>query len=543
VAIKIAAMNTIKKFAAALAFVLLILPASAQREKVLSPADQKAVKKEANAAFSAGEYMSALDEYNRLIKADPENADYNYKLGVIYVNTFIDYSKAVPYLEKAAEKGEAPKEVYYYLGRAYHLNNKFQEAIASYQKYREVQKSKTPELNEVNRQIEMAENAKDLIKRPIDVSFENVGKEINSAGREFNPIVSGDGTMMVFTSRRKGNLGGLIDASGLNTSDVFFSTFDGKSWSKAKNVGPTVNTPYDDISVGLSHDGSVLYVYSNENQSTGDIFQSRFTGRSFQKAELLKGKVNTKDDEAGATLSPDGMTLYFSSDRKGGKGGRDLYLARKLPDGSFANPVSLGEPVNTGYDEDYPFIAADGITLYFSSKGHESMGGFDIFKTIYNESTQTWSRPENLGYPVNNAGDNMSFSITANGRTGFAEYLMEDGQGDLDIYRITFNTVTGRDPVTIFRGLINNPFEDQPFIATVTLKTKGEEEKLMGTYTPDPVTGAFIMLVPAGNYTYTIEAPGFLTYMEDLTVPQLRQDREVVKNIIIGFDQGAEYTE
>jgi tetratricopeptide (TPR) repeat protein len=543
VAIKIAAMNTIKKFAAALAVVLFILPASAQREKPLSPADQKAVKKEANAAFSEGEYMSALNEYNRLIKADPENADYNYKLGVIYVNTFIDYSKAVPYLEKAAEKGEAPKEVHYYLGRAYHLNNKFQEAIASYQKYREVQKSKTPELNEVNRQIEMAENAKDLIKRPIDVSFENVGKEINSAGREFNPIVSGDGTMMVFTSRRKGNLGGLIDASGLNSSDVFFSTFDGKSWSKAKNVGPTVNTPYDDISVGLSHDGSVLYVYSNENQSTGDIFQSRFTGRSFQKAELLKGKVNTKDDEAGATLSPDGMTLYFSSDRKGGKGGRDLYLARKLPDGSFANPVSLGEPVNTGYDEDYPFIAADGVTLYFSSKGHESMGGFDIFKTIYNESTQTWSRPENLGYPVNNAGDNMSFSITANGRTGFAEYLMEDGQGDLDIYRITFNKVTGRDPVTIFRGLINNPFEDQPFIATVTLKTKGEEEKLMGTYTPDPVTGAFIMLVPAGNYTYTIEAPGFLTYMEDLTVPQLRQDREVVKNIIIGFDQGAEYTE
>ncbi|MGI8892559.1 MAG: hypothetical protein ACR2GN_03775, partial [Bacteroidia bacterium] len=295
--------------------------------------------------------------------------------------------------------------------------------------------------------------------------------------------------------------------------------------------------------VGLSHDGSTLYVYSNENQASGDVYQSRFTGRSFQKGELVKGKVNTKDDEAGATLSPDGMTLYFSSARKGGKGGRDLYMARKLPDGSFANPVSLGEPVNSEYDEDYPFMLADGKTLYFSSKGHESMGGFDIFKTLYDENSNTWSRPENIGYPVNDAGDNMSLSLIANGRIGYAEYLREGGHGDLDIYSITFNNVTGHEPVMVYRGIINNPFENKPLLASVTLKTKGEKGKIMGTYTPDPVSGAFVMIISPGNYTFTIEAPGFLTYMEDITVPQLKQDKEIVKRIIISFDQGAEITE
>jgi len=530
-------MKNFRLFCAAFAVLLVSFSASAQREKTLSPEDQKAVKKEAKAAFSAGEYMTALEEYKRLVKASPENADYNYKLGVSYVNTFIDYSKAIEHLEKAVGKEDVPKEVHYYLGRAYHLNNRFEEAITSYQKYREVQKSKTPELNEVNRQIEMAQNAKDLIKRPLNVSFENPGKDVNSSGREFNPMVSGDGTMLVFTSRRKGNLGGLVDQTGLNTSDIFYTTFDGNSWAKAKNVGPSINTPFDDLSIGLSQDGNLLLVYSNMNQSTGDIYQARFGGRSFQKSELLNGKVNGKDDESGATISPDGMTIYFSSDR-GGKSGKDLYMARKLPDGSFGNPVSLGEPVNSTYDDDFPFIAADGKTLYFTSKGHESMGGFDIFKTTYNESSKTWSRPENLGYPVNDAGDNMSFSITSNGRFGFAEYLKEGGQGDLDIYRITFNDAEGRDPVAVFRGLINKPFEDQPLMAKVTLKTKGEDGKTVGIFTPDPATGIFVMVLSPGNYTYSIEAPGFLTYSEDLSVPQLKQDNEIEKKIIIGFDQG-----
>ncbi len=529
--------NKVRYFLCALLIAISTYTAQAQREKVLSAEDQKLVKKDAGGAFAAGDYMSAMADYERLLKADPNNSDYNYKVGVCYLLTYIDPTQAVKYLEVVVPDKNTPKEYQYYFGQAYHYVNRFDEAISAYQTYREANPGKNAAFSDVSRKIEMCQNGKDLVARPVTVQFENLGKLVNSDSREMNPIISADESMLVFTARRKGNLGGLVDDQGMNTSDVFMSGLEEGQRTKAKNMGVSINTAFDDFATGLTPNGDRLITYGNNNQKTGDLYVATMGSRSFGKAVALNEAVNTAADETSGCLSPDGMMLYFASDNKGGKGGRDLYMARKLPSGNFGVPVNLGDNINTSDDEDNPFISADGKTLYFVSKGHDSMGGFDIFKSTDNEGNGNWSKCQNMGFPVNTAADNMSFSITADGRYGFVDRLRPEGLGDLDIYRLVFNNVQSAKPVAIYKGAINNPYEDKPLNAKITLKEKGENGKTIGIYTPNPSTSKFVMIMEKGHYTFTIDCPGFIQYSEEITIPELKSNMEIAKNIIISFDQ------
>jgi tetratricopeptide (TPR) repeat protein len=425
-------------------FALLSITIKAQTRKPASLPNAK----EAKDNFSSGNYIAALPEYLGLIKKESDNALYHYRAGICHLNINGDKKQAIPYLERAVKLSEN-KMMYYDLGKAYHLAYRFDDAIEAFKKHKEAGNKAEPD---TDRQIEICLQAKELIKFPQKVTFENLGKDINSPYPDYYPFTTEDESMLVFTSRRKGTFGGLLSVDGYFTSDIFMSNEKNAKWGKAKSIGNIVNTVGDDAAVGLSADGKVILIYAENAFEYGDISASFKKGNSFQMKQMLDKNVNSSDLEVAATISPDGNSLIFSSNRSGGQGELDLYISRKLPTGKWGVPSNMGATINTAYNEDFPIFSPDGYYLYFASQGHNTIGGFDLFKTYFDEKKQEWTKPVNIGYPINTPEDNFTISFAGNGKKAYVSMWREDSFGDLDIYEVTFE---GVDPVyTAVKGLI-----------------------------------------------------------------------------------------
>lgn len=397
-------------------------------------------KKAAKSYWDMENYRKALEEYEILARRESSNPEYNYKAGVCYLNTNIDKAKAIPHLEFAARTpSNYQKNAQFELSKAYMLNYRFDDAIQSWNKFKEIAAPLPKDVAEfVEKQIENCHSAKKLMNNPLQVTFENLGPEVNSEFPDYYPFINDEEGELVFTSRRRGTTGNTETYDGFFTADIFLSTVKDGKWTKAKNAGPAINTSGDDICTSLSPDGQFMFIYTETEEDYGDIFGSWKKNKSWQKRTILDYNVNTSELELAASITADGQKLFFSSSRPGGKGGLDIWMAKKLPNGQWGKPQNLGEVINTQWDEDFPYISKDGNTLYFASQGHFNMGGYDIFKSEWNEETQTWSKPENLGYPINTPDDNMTICFSANGRYAYIAAFMPDSKGDLDIYRVTF---------------------------------------------------------------------------------------------------------
>lgn len=403
-------------------------------------------KKIAKDNFEWGNYRAALGEYLALIGKAPDNVVYNFRIGICYLNTNIDKSFSIQYLKKAITLGKTDNDIYYELGRAYLVNDSLDQAIEAFEKYKTTV-SQGGKVVEAIRQIEMCNNAKELMKKPVNVSFENLGKKVNSPEADYNPFVPTDESFIVFSTKRKEVLGGNIDFDGAKCADVFVSFEKDGEFQKAKNLGPTINTDWVEEVVGLSADGGYILIGIDNIEGYDDIWVSESKTRgakiSFQKSTSLGPYINTPETETAASLTLDGNTIYFSRTplEHPGFGGTDIYVAHKLPNGSWCEPVNLGPTINTQYDEEFPYISGDGKTLYFASKGHNSMGGYDVFRSDWDPKMKRWSRPQNLGYPINNTQDNFTFSRSDNSRYGYVSALRTGGLGDLDLYRVVYNDV------------------------------------------------------------------------------------------------------
>lgn len=420
--------------------------------QLVVPKPGEVVKKEAKDNFEYGNYKAALGEYLALMTKEPDNAEYNYRIGICYLNTYIDRSYAIQYLNKAISLGKTDKDIYYDLGMAYLQNDSLDKAIESFNKYKSTV-SQGGKVVEAIRQIEMCNNAKVLMKKPVNVSFENLGKKVNSPEADFNPFVPSDESFVVFSTKRKEVMGNNLDFDGAKCSDVFVSFDKNGEFQKAKNLGATINTEWVEEVVGLSADGGYILIGIDNIEGYDDIWVSESKTRgskiSFQKSTTLGPYINTVETETAASLTLDGNTIYFSRTplENPGFGGTDIYVAHKLPNGSWSIPVNLGPTINTQYDDEFPYISGDGKTLYFASKGHNSMGGYDVFRSDWDERMKRWSRPQNIGYPINNTMDNYTFSRSENSRYGYVSALRPGGFGDLDIYRITYNDVEDQESV------------------------------------------------------------------------------------------------
>jgi Tol biopolymer transport system component len=475
--------------------------------------------KSANEKFTNKNFNDALEDYLDLLENEPRNEKYNYRVGVCYLNTEINKAKAIPYLEIVTRMAKYEPDAMFLLGRAYQFAYRFDDAIKAFNKFKQDGKGTAENLKTVDTEIQYCYNAKELMKFPLNVTFENLGKDINSEFPDYFGFVPADESFIVFNSRRPDGRERNLDGS--YNSSIYISKVKDGAFQKSKSMAPPINSSKGDAEVvGLSASGEVMLVYYNDFQSDDDIYiAAGDKNNNFKKPERLPASINApKGTEIAASVSADGSTIYFTSFRPGGIGGTDIYVSKKLPSGEWGTAQNLGTDINTPMNEDFPNISPDGKTLYFSSSGHTSMGGYDIFKAEWDEATQKWVSVKNMGFPINSPQDDYNFRISKSGRYGYISALRDKGFGDLDIYRVTFNDV--EPDYTIIKGNISSSDNSiklsYPDVFITVTDTKSGE--IYGNYALNPNTGNYVIILPPGQYNLAIESAGYTTINEKLTV-------------------------
>lgn len=451
-------------------------------------------------------YQAALKEYLELLEEDPDNSVYNYNVGVCYVNSNFEKLKAIPYLEKVLYYDKFQYNAYYMMARAYHFDHQFDEAIEMYTKFKlNAPTSNTKQL-QVERQIEYCENAKALTKYPVPVKFENLGSNVNSKFPDYFPFIPSNESFLIFNSRRDD--GSRLTKSGLYSSNIYISEVNDGEYAPSQPLTGEVNTDEgNEAVVGLSYTGEkVLFQLDNKANDASQLYLSEKVGSVVKPPVLLDETINSSNNEISACISKDGRSIYFASKRKGGFGGKDIYITRLLPTGEWGVPENLGPGINTEFDEDFPNLTPDEKGLYFSSKGHFGIGGYDIFSAKLDKETGKFVAPRNLGYPINDIGDDLNFRISKSGRYGYIAAVREEGFGDFDIYRVTFEEVLTE--LTVIKGIISGK-GGNPEGATITVTSTDPTNGDVNIFLPNPNSMRYIMVLPPGEYNMLVEAPGF----------------------------------
>ncbi|WP_375415873.1 OmpA family protein [uncultured Hymenobacter sp.] len=516
---------------------------------------------DAEAEADPARYAAALPHYLRASAVNPSNAALNLKIGEAYLHSDTKPA-ALAYLQKAQQlHPEASARLSYLLGRALHLNAKWSEAIAEYQRARPLADDRAGETvtaADLARRIQECRNGIELQARPARVFIDNAGPAINSAGPDYGPLVSADESVLLLTSRRPGSTGGQRERNSEGFfEDIYLAQISADNqWIPARNLGAPVNTGGHDATVGIAPDGQRMLVYVEENG--GDLNEANLEGAAWSKPRRLGSRINTKYHESSACYTPDGRSLYFVSDKpEGGRGGRDIY---RITIEGTDKARNLGPVINTPYGEEGVFLMPDGKTMYFSSEGHNSMGGYDIFKTTLGDNGQ-WSAPENLGWPINTPDDDVFLVTSASGRHGYYSSDRAGGLGSKDIYRITFlgpekqpafsqeePLLAGRAQpiketqlapavavttakVTILKGVVTDALSKQPVAATIDVidNLRGES---IATFQANGVSGRYLVSLPSGiNYGIVVRQDGYLFHSENFDLPAAATYAEVVKDV------------
>jgi len=472
-------------------------------------------------------FTKALNLFLLADSLQPDDPEISYSVGLCYNHTD-QKLKAMPYLEKAKAGGVRYDDLDYYLAVSYHLSHRFEEAIALLTTYK---KNVPSDRQAADLLISYCENGIELVKNPKEVKITNLGPNINSEFPDYHPSISADESTIIFISRRDSTTGGKIDIlDNKYFEDIYISEKINGEWTKPRGLGKGINTESHDGSVGLSADGQELFIYRWSKENRGDIFVSDLVGTEWSLPRNLGKNINTsKYWESDVSVTPDKKIIFFTSDRAG-EGGRDIYMARKLPNGEYAKPINLGPKINTKYDEDAPFIHPDGKTLYFSSKGHKSMGGYDIFScTINLETGAILTDPVNVGYPINTADDDVFFVWSADNKRAYFASEREGGYGEKDIYMLERTDVEAA--LVVLKGKIMNCDYNTPITGTITV-TDNATQEVIGVYTPNSSTGNYIVILPAGkNYGVSVEAPGYGFYSKNIDIPFLEHYQEIEDQI------------
>ncbi|MEA3317976.1 MAG: hypothetical protein U9R54_08465, partial [Bacteroidota bacterium] len=382
------------------------------------------------------DYMEALPLYKKLVTNNHTNAYISYRIGECYLNIAGQKHKSIPYLLEAEKNMSlkikegsfketfAPLKTLFLLGKAYQINNELEKAIKIYNKFKEsLEVDDIYNIDYVDQQIQSCKNAMELMKSPIQYKKTNLGGTINNNFTNIRPVLSSNENIIIYTSKLK-----FYDA-------IFYSKKENNKWSAPINLTPYLETDGYLYSTSLSSDGTMLFLFKDD-QYNGDIYVSNFDGEKWNKATKLGKNINSKAWETHASISADKNTLYFTSNRRGGYGGLDIYKSEyDFAKKEWSEPTNLGAEINTPYNEETPYISNDGKTIYFSSQGHYTMGGFDIFSANLLENN-TWSSPINIGYPINTTDDDLFFLPIKNGNFAYISEYSKDGYGQKDIYKL-----------------------------------------------------------------------------------------------------------
>lgn len=491
------------------------------------------------------EFREAIPFLEEAIGYNPNNAIAQFLLGKCYYETY-QKSKALKPLEKAYNLDpEIHPELNYYYARSLHYSLKFDEAKLIYKKALTLYKPNDPVYKTLEDEIIHCDYGKIAVANPTNAKIENVGPPVNTQWSEHSPVISADESILVYTTVRPDNVG-CKGVQNCDLEDIYISQGSGGKWGAPKPIGSKINTPNHDATIGLSQDGQTLYIYKNP-PGGGDLFICELKGTEWQEPKSLGTPINSPSYETVVSVSPDGKTIFFTSDRPGGMGDTDIYMSRKEDSGKWSEPKNLGPGINTPLAEDAPFIHANGKSLYFSSNGiKESIGGFDIFKTEL-QADGTWSKPENLGYPINTPDNDIYFVLSADAKHGYYASAREGGYGEKDIYRIVIpeppvvakedtmvvKPVITEVSLTILKGTITDAVTGEPLEASVKVIDNAANE-VIAEFKSNSATGKYLVSLPSGrNYGIAVEKQDYLFHSENFDIPLVSGYQEVEKNIAL----------
>jgi outer membrane protein OmpA-like peptidoglycan-associated protein len=350
---------------------------------------------------------------------------------------------------------------------------------------------------------------------------QNLGDGINTAESEYFPSLTVDGKQMIFTRR----LGGMNE-------DFFGTVRNGNTWSKAFHLGGNINTPQNEGAQNISQDGNWLVFtgcYRPDGYGSCDLYISYQTNSGWSEAMNLGKEINTDQWESQPCLSPDKRDLYFASRRPGGYGGSDIYVSHFQPNGSWSKPENLGPGINTAGDEFSPFIHADNQTLYFTSNGLLGYGDEDIFLTR-KDAQGKWTKPENLGYPINTINTESTLFITADGATAYYSSDRSDSKGGLDIYSFDLRSDIRPNKTLWIKGKVFDKNTNKGLPSTVELIDLASKRSISRVQTDE--TGNYLVTLPVGkDYAFNVNRRGYLFYSDNFSLKDKSPDSTYDKNI------------
>ncbi len=520
------------------------------------------LEEKAYIALNDGDYESAYKQFDNLNAKYPKEEDYKIKLGICCLRYPERKDRAIEIFQGLKKSKTIDAD--YYLGKAYHLNYKFNEAKPLLTSFIDrVSKKATKEDKELIKDAELilknCENGILLINNKVIANVKNIGAPINTDEDQYVPAITTDESVMIYTYRGKNSVGGKLNTNlqpdlkdGQYLEDVYITRRNSDStWSTPKSIA-SVNTNGNDASISISPDGTTLFTFFSTNTNPGDIYVSKLNGTEFSKPVALNSNINTSNYwEGSCTISADGKYLYFASERPGGLGGRDIWVS-ELVKGDWGPATNMGPQINTPYDDDAPFIHPDGITLFLSSKGHQSIGGYDIMFSFKKDNQ--WLEPKSMGLPLNTTEDDRYYVINSRGDKGYfsSNRAGSGGIGKQDIYYVTPGILGDKPVIALLKGVVygdDKPIEAVIEVYKVISKQNLSREELetlnnndinsngkikIGPFNSNSETGKYLFaLSPGLSYKVVVSAPGFENVEEDVDLENLSKFIETNKDFYL----------
>ena len=477
----------------------------------------------ANQFFQLENYRAAIPYYEQVLNEDNENALVLFRAGISYLA--YDKDRASDYLYKAQRlKPNVAPDVEYWLGRVDHVNYRFDDAVDHYRLYANTLPKNAAARQAINILIEQSRNAQKMVQHPKDLFVRNLGPTINSPYSDHSPVISRDNKALLYTTRSRAALPGKVNPDGAYVEEIVGVTRqDEDNWSGARSINRHLNSQGHDASIQLFNNDTQLLLY--RKIQNGDFYVSSKTNNAWGLPVKIGAPINTKDYESDAFITPDGKTFYFATTHLSKRGDKDLYVSYKNSQGSWSKPQNLGQILNTPFDEDSPFLAPDGNTLYFTSRGHNTMGGYDVFRSQLDSVKRTWSAPENLGYPINSPDDDTYFRLNAEGTTAYLSSYRMGGYGEKDLWSVDLSKEV------IIQGRVayqeNNV---APVELEVNFSSQPKNNKALQYWATTSDTGAFEVRVQSGrSYQVTFSLNAKILGIQTYEVPATVADKVVLK--------------
>lgn len=509
-------------------------------------------------------FALALKQYEIAQAFNPSNALLNFKIGVCFINSTSPY-KGIEYIQRAKELDETCDPFLpYYLGVAYQLKGKYQDALKAFQAFENNYKKSDNFSKFVSQRKTQCKLGEQYERNELRAWVDNV-KELNSEFDEIAPSITTDGAEIVFSSNRP-NKNKPNEAGGYDYDIYSSSAVDGL-WQKPQPIKGSVNTAADEVSNNLYYDGTKMLIHRDNNGQL-DIYESFLNGLDWSEPKAMHHNINSKANERYASYDFDNYRIYYSRDNANRSNGYNIMASgvESFKERTYGMGVMVS-PVNSRFNDGPVFLHLDGETMYMASEGHESMGGYDIF--VSKKVNGQWTKPVNMGYPINTPYDDFFFASTANGKFAYISSNRDGGEGGFDIYKVTFWGPEKQPAIVTEDYLLASivmPMKDAEVEATVEVKKKSltvfkgrtiddmtgkaveaiieitdnATGKIIQNFTTNSATGKFIISLNSGkNYGIAVKADGYLFHSENFDIPDGSVDNLVdkeirLKNIKIG---------